>query len=339
MFCCVTGALPLSATAEDEVDEVHFTGRFCSETARLQYAACRHEGHDDNLTALAICLNFEDEEERSECQDEAAADAFEARSECRRQRAARLDLCRKLGDDRYDPDYDPELFDDDFTHLTHPNPYFPLGIGNSWDYEGDGETNRREVLDEVKLIEGVTCIVVNDLVRVDGVAKEDTDDWYAQRLDGDVDYFGEEVKDYELFEGDDPQIPELVAIDGSFKVGRDGDKPGTAFPGTPEVGKTYRQEFSAGNAEDAATILSTTYGFGDDEELDEFVPRALVELLCADHDCIVAGEVVPLDPGVFERKYYARGIGLFLEVNPNDESINQLVACNFDPRCDALPAP
>jgi hypothetical protein len=41
----------------------------------------------------------------------------------------------------------------------------------------------------------------------------------------------------------------------------------------------------------------------------------------------------------FERKYYARGIGLFLEVNPEDGEIVQLVGCNVDPKCAALPAP
>ena len=52
--------------------------------------------------------------------------------------------------------------------------------------------------------EGVTCIVVNDVVSVDGVPLEDTDDWLAQRKDGTVDYCGESVQDFETFEGDDP---------------------------------------------------------------------------------------------------------------------------------------
>jgi hypothetical protein len=46
-----------------------------------------------------------------------------------------------------------------------------------------------------------------------------------------------------------------------------------------------------------------------------------------------------LEPGVFARKYYARGIGFFLEVNPSTGEILQLVNCNFDPRCANLPSP
>jgi hypothetical protein len=104
------------------------------------------------------------------------------------------------------------------------------------------------------------------------------------------------------------------------------------------VGDTYRQEWSVGNAEDAAEVLSTTYGYGNDATLDEHVPQALAELLCND-DCWVTGEFTPLEPGGFERKYYAPGIGRFLEVNPGTGDVVQLVDCSFDARCAALPAP
>ena len=53
----------------------------------------------------------------------------------------------------------------------------------------------------------------------------------------------------------------------------------------------------------------------------------------------VTRDFTPLEPGVFELKYYASGIGLFLEVNPDEEEIVQLVECNVDPRCDDLPEP
>lgn len=42
------------------------------------------------------------------------------------------------------------------------------------------------VLSKTKLIEGVTCIVVNDKVSENGFLVEDTDDWFAQARDGDV---------------------------------------------------------------------------------------------------------------------------------------------------------
>jgi hypothetical protein len=63
--------------------------------------------------------------------------------------------------------------------------------------------------------------VVRDIVREEGRLAEATDDWFAQAKNGTVWYCGEEVKNYESFEGDRPMRPELVNVDGSFKAGRD----------------------------------------------------------------------------------------------------------------------
>jgi hypothetical protein len=69
------------------------------------------------------------------------------------------------------------------------------------------------------------------------------------------------------------------------------------------------------------------------------VPEALAALLCAAGDCVVTGEFTPLDPEVFERKYYARGVGLFLEVDPAAGEVVRLVDCNVEPACASLPTP
>ncbi|MEN8158518.1 MAG: hypothetical protein ABFS41_00440 [Myxococcota bacterium] len=309
----------------------------CSDTARLQFAACKAEVKDDDLAARAICLNTADDEEREECLDEAAEARVEETAVCKEQKAARLDLCGALGEGPYDPDFDPADFEDPRSPAVL-NSHLPLAVGNTWTHEGGGETVIVEVLDETKYIEGVDCLVVRDRVFEDGALVEDTDDWFALATNGDVWYCGEEVKDFEFFDGDDPELPELVSIDGSFKAGRDGDKAGTLIRATPQVGDTYRQEWSAGNAEDAAQVLSTTYGYGNAPTLDEFVPQALAELLC-DDDCWVTGEFTPIEPDAFERKYYAPGIGRFLEVDAESGDTVQLVDCNFDARCAALPTP
>ena len=194
---------------------------------------------------------------------------------------------------------------------------------------------------DTKLIDEVTCIVARDLVsEADGDLIEATDDWYAQAKNGDVWYCGEEAKDYETFEGDQPQNPELVSIDGLFKAGVDGAKPGIIFKANPVVGETYLEEFSLGNAEDIAQMLSRTYQYGEDTELDRLVPRQLAKLLCH-HDCVVTENVSLLEPGVVERKYYAPGIGTFLETNPDSGEITRLVKCNFHSsaaRCPPLEA-
>ncbi len=328
--------LPATGAATEAAGRHHPHG-YCSATAHNQLAACVSEVTDDYFTANALCINVSDRQERGECFAEAWNERREGYRLCGQQHAARRNLCGLLGEGRYDPDFDRADFDDDFSDLTNPNPYFPLTIGNRWEFEGGDETIVVEVLDKTKRIEGVTCIVVNDRVEEDGQPVEDTDDWFGQRLDGTVDYCGESSRNYELFEGDDPEEAELVDTDGSWKAGRDGAKPGTLFLGTPAVGRVYRQEFAAGDAEDAAKVLSAGYGHGSDPRLDRFVPEELAELLCAADDCVVTREFTPLEPGAFERKYYAPGIGLFLEVDPRSGDTVQLVSCNFDPRCAELP--
>ncbi|MCB0168497.1 MAG: hypothetical protein KDI79_29985 [Anaerolineae bacterium] len=314
-------------------------GQVCSATVQAQFRACQNEVRDDFFVATAVCLNLTDDEDRAAC----LAEAGEARQEeaqlCLEQRQARLDLCQTLGQEPYAPSFDPAEFDSDFTNLSNPNPYYPLAIGNVREYVGGDETVRVEVLDQTKLIEGVTCIVINDVVSVEGQVVEDTDDWIAQGLDGTVDYCGESVRDYETFAGDNPAEAELIETAGSFKVGRDGAQPGTLFMAAPVVGQTYRQEWSPNNAEDAATVVSTSYSFGADPDLDQFVPQDLVDLLCADGDCIVTADFTPIEPDVLEYKYYAPGIGVFLEIKPDDGEVLQLVACNYDSRCDELPQP
>ncbi len=312
-------------------------GRFCSATAKTIFRACGNQVEDDYWISIAVCLNVSDDDERAECRADAVEALREGRQLCREQRDGRKDACGLLGEGRYDPEFDPDSFDDDFTALTNPNRYFPLVIGHRWEFRGGPEVNTVEVLNATKLIDGVTCIVFRDIVSRNGGLKEATDDWYAQAKDGNVWYCGEEVKDFESFDGDRPRAPELVSNDGSFKAGRDGDRPGIIFQASPRRGQTYLEEFSLGNAEDVTTILAADYSFGRDRDLDRLVPPQLAQMLCSG-DCVVTRNFSLLEPGISARKYYAPGIGVFLEVESTGE-ITQLVGCNFDPRCAALPQP
>lgn len=242
-------------------------------------------------------------------------------------------VCEALDEDRYDPDLDPADFELEFTGI---NPYFPLVPGNEWVYEGEDEVVTVRVLDETKLINGVTCVVVNDLVTEDGLALEDTDDWYGQHSDGTVYYFGELSRNYEVFEGDDPEVAELVDLDGSFKAGIDGAKAGVLMLGSPAEGAIYRQEWALAEAEDIAAVVKTGYGYGSDAVLDAMIPEDLAEALC-DDDCVVTNNYTPLEPGVEEIKFYAPGIGFFYEIKPEDGESVQIVSCNSGPRCDDIP--
>lgn len=310
----------------------------CSRTAFNAFIACHFEVEDDFWEAKGICRNESDPVERAECFDEAREERADARQECGEQLAARLELCDALGEAPYDPPFDPADFETDFDNLTNPNPYLPLAVGNLWVYAEDEATVTVEVLDKTKLIEGVTCIVVNDFEEEDGEVTESTDDWFAHAIAGDIHYCGEISQGFEFFDGDDPEEAELVDIEGSWKAGRDGAKSGLLIPFAPQVGDVFRTEWALGDAEDAAEVLSVDYGFGNDPELDFMVPQELAELLCND-DCLVAKDIDSLEPDAEERKYYAPGVGLFLTVDLEEEATAQLVECNVDPICDALPLP
>jgi hypothetical protein len=238
-------ALGLAAEADPILARAD-NARACSTTTVAQFEGCRLESGSDFFAAKALCINVSDRDERHECLDTAREERAEGHELCRAQRAQRLEICKELGESRYDPDFDPADFDSDYRNLTKPNPYFPLTIGYRWDYGGTLETNTIVVLDETKLIEGVTCIVLNDKRYEDGMLAEDTDDWYGQRKNGTVDFCGEAVSNFETFPGDNPVRPERVSTDGQWKTGRDGVPSGAYILGSPTVGDVHRSEFAAG---------------------------------------------------------------------------------------------
>lgn len=172
------------------------------------------------------------------------------------------------------------------------NRYWPMPVGARWVYretDAAGSVQRVEitVTADTKTILGIEARVVHDVVTEDGALVEDTHDWYAQDAEGNIWYLGEETAEYE--EG------EVVSTEGSWEAGVDGAQPGVIVPAEPEPGLTYRQEYLAGEAEDAATVLSL-------EERAEVPAGAFDELL-------LTKDYTPLDPDVLEYKLYAPGVG------------------------------
>ena len=104
---------------------------------------------------------------------------------------------------------------------------------------------------------------------------------------GRIAYSDEDTKEYE--EG------KVATTAGSWEAGVDGALPGVIVPAEPEVGMTYRQEYYAGEAEDAAAVLS----------LEE---RAQVPY-GSFREALLTKDFTPLDPDVLEYKLYARGVG------------------------------
>ena len=307
----------------------------CSATAAGLYMACKAQTTGDAFVAKAKCLNVTDAPDRAQCVKDGKSEKADASDTCRKMRDGRRAACRLLGENAYDPTADQALYDDPHA-LAHANPYFPLTIGNHWEYRSALETDTVDIVDEIKLINGVRCVVARDIVGKPTGEAEHTNDWYAQAKDGNTWYFGEETADFATFPGDDPQLLELVSDEGSFKWGRNRDKGGIIFLASPKVGDVYLEEFSLANAEDVTEVLSTTYSYGAGGDLDQLVPAALARAVCAG-DCVVTKNYSLLEPGDFARKYYAKGIGVFLEVEPESGEVVRLVKCNVDPRCASLP--
>ena len=72
------------------------------------------------------------------------------------------------------------------------------------------------------------------------------------------------------------------------------------MPANPEVGKTYRQEYYKGEAEDMARALKLNGSVK--------VPYGTFE------NVLVTDEWTPLEPNVAEHKYYAPGVGNVKEI-------------------------
>lgn len=156
----------------------------------MGFLACRNEVADDYLIGVGNCINISDADEREECETETREERKEGKASCKEQFEARLELCDLVGEKRYDPDFDPENFVNplEIGQSVAANPYLHLVPGTKWVYEGKGEVMPVTVTENTKLIDGVTCIVVKDLVTEGDAPIEDTDDWCAQELDGNVWY-------------------------------------------------------------------------------------------------------------------------------------------------------
>ena len=134
--------------------------------------------------------------------------------------------------------------------------------------------------------------MVHDQVFLEGDLTEDTFDWLAQDVDGNVWYFGEDTTAYD--EG-------KPTTEGSWEAGVDGAQAGIVMLADPRPGDRYPQEYYKGEAEDRAEVLAV------DAKVD--VPFGSYT------DMVKTSDTTPLEPDVEEHKYYAKGVGLVYEEN------------------------
>jgi len=176
------------------------------------------------------------------------------------------------------------------------NPYLPLLPGTISVYKGvqDGQPalDIRTVTHQSKQILGVNITVVHDRVYLKRKLAEDTMDWYAQDKQGNVWYFGEDSKEI--------KNRQVVNTEGSWQAGVNGALPGIIMEAHPRKGDAYQQEFAGNTASDRAKVLSirqtTQVPFG------------------AFKRVLQTREFTPLEPGVVEQKFFARGIGFLRSV-------------------------
>lgn len=188
----------------------------------------------------------------------------------------------------------------DFVALAD-NPYYPLIPGTTFQYHSDTpdgtEINTVEVTHDTRMILGIAATVVHDRVYLDGELTEDTYDWYAQDVEGNVWYLGEFSCEIEG--------GQCASTEGSWEAGVSGATAGIIMWANPAAhrGETYRQEFLEGEAEDVAKVLRS---------------NASVETPYGSFTgCLETMDWSLLEPADREHKFYCPGTGLVLEVSPS----------------------
>ena len=310
LAAAVLSATPFVAGAADGAETPPLsqmvTGNACTATAMSAQLACKAAVESAYWTTIGRCANFANAKARRGCLDDAAPERSKDRDACGARFDVRLDLCAALGEAAYDPTFEAAGFVDpqQIGITVTPNPLFPLQPGREWIYWSVGETITVAVTSRTRQIGDAACLAVNSRVEnEDGSVIEETDDWYAQDLHGTVWSCGMTARAAAGQAGDE----------GSWTAFRRFAKPGIIMAATPRPGDVYRREFVLGEAEDATQVLSVT---GSAE-----VPGAS----CTD-DCLVTSNFSPLTPGVTLHRYYAPGIGLILEVDPDTGRRRELVS-------------
>lgn len=176
------------------------------------------------------------------------------------------------------------------------NTWFPLRPGSVYRYRGvkDGEPSREVMIvtHKTKTIDGAPCVVVSDRLYLSGRLEERTIDWYTQDAKGNVWYFGEQTAELDA-------NGKVKSTSGSWRAGVKGARPGIFMFAHPRPGRSARQEYLKGEAEDHFQVVSMN--------------EPVTVPFRAFRHTMLTKEWTPVEPGVIDHKYYARGIGTVLE--------------------------
>ena len=129
------------------------------------------------------------------------------------------------------------------------NEYFVLEPGFQTVLEDEETKLQITVLDETKVVDGVTVRVVEEREWTKGQISEIARNFFAMcDRTTDIFYFGEEVEFYEK--------GKVTTTTGTWTAGINGAKAGLIMPAKPRVGMKYYQEIAPGIAMDRAEIVS-----------------------------------------------------------------------------------
>ena len=136
------------------------------------------------------------------------------------------------------------------------------------------------------------CIAVDDRLYLHGVLEERTTDWYAQDVEGNVWYFGEDTAELDA-------TGRVTSREGTWQAGVARRPGGHLHAGAAAGRAVVPQEYYKGHAEDHFRVLSLSAS--------RRVPYA------SSRHALLTKEWTPLEPGVIDHKLYVRGNGMVEE--------------------------
>lgn len=174
------------------------------------------------------------------------------------------------------------------------NPYLILEPGYQLVLEGGAVRLAVTVLNDTTTVDGVETRVVEERETNKDQLVEVSRNFFAisRRTNG-IFYFGEEVDMY--------KNGVVASHEGAWRSGKDGARFGLLMPGEALLRARFYQEIAPRVAIDRAEIVS--------------LEAAVQTPAGAFRNCLKVEETTPLEPGVREAKYYARGIGLVQDGN------------------------
>jgi hypothetical protein len=173
------------------------------------------------------------------------------------------------------------------------NTYFILEPGHRLHLVDGDSTLTITVLDETRVVDGVTTRVVEERETKNGELVEISRNFFAlDRTTKDVYYFGEDVDIY--------RNGKVVSHDGAWLSGVNGARFGLMIPHQPKVGDRFYQEIAPKVALDRVEVISLT------EEVR--VPAGTFR------NCLRIRESSGLEAGS-DTKWYAPGVGIIRDAD------------------------